>query len=66
MIDAQAANNIDFNNIGLGDQLDGLPGGMFDWGEFDLRHRPLPNNDMIPKANGTASLHASTELLPWL
>lgn len=30
--DPQVTNTLDFGDLGLMDQLDGLPGGMFDWG----------------------------------
>ena len=33
--DPQVMNTLDFGDVGLIDQLDGIPGGMFDWGEFD-------------------------------
>ncbi|KIY63059.1 hypothetical protein CYLTODRAFT_382829 [Cylindrobasidium torrendii FP15055 ss-10] len=33
--DPQVTNTLDFGDLGLMDQLDGLPGGMFDWGQWE-------------------------------
>ncbi|KAF9053928.1 hypothetical protein BDZ89DRAFT_1107500 [Hymenopellis radicata] len=49
------ANVLDLQDVGLSDQLEGIPGGMFDWGQWDTFFARLNGASALPVVEGGPS-----------